>query len=292
MYYVIFNSFFVICTSIKLVSMTIFPNAKINIGLYITGKRDDGYHNIESLFYPVCLRDALEFVLQEPSEPGDELSITGFETDCNMEDNLVKQAIELLRQDFNIPPLRIHLHKAIPPGSGLGGGSSDAAFMLRYINRYFELGIDNISLVNKALQIGSDCAFFVNNTVSFISGRGELIRETTFSLKGKYLLLVYPGIHINTAEAYRMVKPHEPGISLEEKINMPITSWRENIKNDFQDTMVKVHPVIGKTIDRIYGAGALYCSLSGSGSAIYGIFDELPSDFKTEEGHWIWKGVF
>ncbi len=270
--------------------MTIFPNAKINIGLYITGKRNDGYHNIESLFYPVCLRDALEFVLQEPVEHGDELSITGIETDCSSEDNLVIKALKLLRKDFSIPPLKIHLHKEIPPGSGLGGGSSDAAFMLRYLNRYFELGINDNTLVNMASELGSDCAFFINNKASFISGRGELIKETPFTLKGKYLLLVYPGIHINTAEAYKMMKPHDPGTSLEEKINLPLTSWKNNIKNDFQDVIIKVHPAIGKTIDRIYAAGALYCSMSGSGSAVYGIFDELPVHLDTVEGHWIWKG--
>ncbi|HDZ41565.1 MAG TPA: 4-(cytidine 5'-diphospho)-2-C-methyl-D-erythritol kinase [Bacteroidetes bacterium] len=270
--------------------MTLFPNAKINIGLYVRAKRDDGYHNIESLFYPLGLKDALEFVVQEAEGKPDELKITGFESDCMMQENLVMKALTLMRKTFSIPPLRIHLHKAIPPGSGLGGGSSDAAFMLRYLNRYFKLGINDEGLADMALQIGSDCAFFIRNKPSFISGRGELIKESTLKLDGKYLLLVYPGIHINTGDAYRMVKPRDPGISLEEKINLPLAAWKNNIRNDFQDVIIKVHPLIGEIIERIYDYGALYCSMSGSGSAVFGIFDSLPVNYDQGYGHWTWKG--
>ncbi|MDT8401827.1 MAG: 4-(cytidine 5'-diphospho)-2-C-methyl-D-erythritol kinase [Bacteroidales bacterium] len=270
--------------------MTLFPNAKINIGLYVKAKRDDGYHNIESLFYPLCLRDALEFVVQEGRGKSDELRTTGFETNCRMEENLVMKALGLIRGKYTIPPLRLHLHKAIPPGSGLGGGSSDAAFMLRYLNRHFKLGINDEELTAMALQIGSDCAFFIANKPSFISGRGELIRESSLNLGGKYLLLVYPGININTTQAYTMVTPRDPGISLEEKIKLPPASWRNNIRNDFQDVIKRVHPHIGDIIDSIYDHGATYCSLSGSGSAVYGIFDRLPADYDPGYGHWTWAG--
>ncbi len=269
--------------------MTIFPNAKINIGLNITGKRKDGYHNIESLFYPVDLRDALEFVVQTTGEDSDEINVTGIETDCSMNDNLVIKAMNLLRNEFSIPPLKLHLHKAIPPGSGLGGGSSDAAFMLRYLNRYFSLGIDSNRLIDLALQIGSDCAFFISNKPAFISGRGEVITETGFSLEGKHLLLVYPGIHISTAEAYRMVNPHSPVNSIAENINKPVGTWRNNILNDFQDAIISKYPVIGEIIDKIYHDGALYCSMSGSGSAVYGIFEELPAT-SINNDYWTWRG--
>lgn len=270
--------------------MTFFPNAKINIGLYITGKRDDGYHNIESLFYPLALRDAIEFVVGEPGSV-DELSISGFETDCASEDNLVIKALELMRKEHELPPLKIHLHKAIPPGSGLGGGSSDAAFMLRYLNRYFKPGIDEGQLTRMALELGSDCAFFIANRPSFISGRGEVIRESSLNLEGKHILIVYPGINISTAEAYRMVSPMTGGSKLEEKISKSPASWKGSIRNDFQDAIIEKHPLIGTIIDEIYDSGALYCSLSGSGSAVYGIFEGIPPGNLSHHGLWTWKGT-
>ncbi|MBS0011265.1 MAG: 4-(cytidine 5'-diphospho)-2-C-methyl-D-erythritol kinase [Bacteroidales bacterium] len=271
--------------------MVIFPNAKINIGLYITGKRDDGYHNIESLFYPTGLQDALEFVVQPAGSYPDEFTVTGIETDCSIPDNLVMKAINLLRKDYNIPPLKIHLHKTIPAGAGLGGGSSDAAFMLRYLNRYFSLGLDNDSLINLALKLGSDCAFFIRNKPSIIRGRGDIIKEVQVSLEGKYLLLVHPGIHISTAEAYSMLKVDEREADiLEDRIKMPLSSWKNNITNDFQDIIISRYPVTGDIIDAIYDAGAIYCSMSGSGSAIYGIFRELPGNYFSGTDYWIWKG--
>ena len=269
--------------------MTSFPNAKINIGLYITGKRKDGYHNIESLFYPVGARDALEFVVQKPGVDYDEFTVTGIETDCNMNDNLVMKALNQIRNEYTIPPLKIHLHKVIPPGSGLGGGSSDAAFMLRYLNRYFMLGIDIDGLKKLAMKIGSDCAFFINNKPAFISGRGEVITESDFTLKGKYILIVYPGIHISTAEAYSMVTAGNTVNMIGEQIKEPVHKWRDNIHNDFQDVFISKHPVIGDVINRIYDDGALYCSMSGSGSAVYGIFEELPGRSNYYD-YWIWKG--
>ncbi|MFO7853371.1 MAG: 4-(cytidine 5'-diphospho)-2-C-methyl-D-erythritol kinase [Bacteroidota bacterium] len=271
--------------------MTTFPNAKINIGLNIVGKRQDGYHNIESLFYPVGARDALEFVIQPKGNDSDELIVTGLETSCSMEENFAVKAVNLLRKEYSIPPLKIHLHKVIPPGSGLGGGSSDAAFMLKYLNRYFSLGIDDQKLRDMSLEIGSDCAFFVNNKPAFVSGRGEVIQETDFSLEGKYLLLVYPGITISTAEAYSMINPGRPDKSLTEIIKQPIGEWRYTLKNDFQDMIISRYPLIGKLINKIYNENALYCSMSGSGSTVYGIFEELPSGFTTND-YWTWRGKF
>ncbi len=270
--------------------MTLFPNAKINIGLYVTGKRKDGYHDIESLFYPVGVRDALEFVVQKPGLDFDEFTVTGIETDCSMNDNLVMKALNQLRNYYTIPPLKIHLHKVIPPGSGLGGGSSDAAFMLMYLNRYFKLGIDKDGLKEQAMKIGSDCAFFISNKASFISGRGEVITESDFTLEGRYMLIVYPGIHISTAEAYSMVSPGIPVKKIGEQIKEPVHTWRDKINNDFQDVIISKHPAIGDIISRMYDEGALYCSMSGSGSAVYGIFDEIPGRSNYHD-YWIWKGM-
>lgn len=267
--------------------MTSFPNAKINIGLNITGKRDDGYHNIESLFYPVGVCDALEFVVKKSGDKSDELTVTGIKTD--IKDNLVIKALKILRKEYSIPHLRIHLHKAIPAGSGLGGGSSDAAFMLRYINRYFKIGIDSKKITDIAIQIGSDCPFFIRNKPAIITGRGEFITETDFSLAGKYLLLVYPGIHISTAEAYSLVIPRNAANSIIAGIKKPVRKWREYIQNDFQDTIIHRFPLIGEIIDNIYHEGALYCSMSGSGSAVYGIFDEFPGN-NIYDSYWTWRG--
>jgi len=269
--------------------MTLFPNAKINIGLYITGKRTDGYHNIESLFYPVGARDALEFVVQTSGVEFDELTVTGIETNCSMQDNLVMKALGLLRNEYTIPPLKIHLHKVIPAGSGLGGGSSDAAFMLRYLNRYFRLDIDYDRLIELAMKIGSDCAFFIRNKASFISGRGEIITESDVTLEGFYILIVYPGFFISTAEAYSMITPGITVHKISEQIKEPVHTWRNEIHNDFQEAIISKYPVIGDIIDRIYDAGALYSSMSGSGSSVYGIFEDLPGN-NIFLDYWIWKG--
>lgn len=270
--------------------MTIFPNAKINIGLSITGKRDDGYHNIESLFYPVGARDALEFIERDEGVDCDDFVQTGIETDCDIHENMVVKALNLLRKNYPIPPLRIHLHKAIPPGSGLGGGSSDAAFMIRYLNRCYRLGIEREAMTDLAMELGSDCAFFITNTPALVRGRGEIISETGISLAGRYIFIVHPGIHISTAEAYRMVEIRSGPVSITEKINLPPVEWKNNIINDFQEPVISKYPLIGEVIDTIYRHGAIYCSLSGSGSAVYGIFDGVPGDIFKDKGYWSWKG--
>ncbi len=270
--------------------MTIFPNAKINIGLRIISVRSDGYHNIESLFYPVGAMDALEFVPAPGGTEKDSLKITGISPDCSNNENTVTRALEIARKRYSIPPLRIHLHKTIPSGSGLGGGSSDAAFMLRYLNRYFKLGADMERLSNMALQIGSDCAFFIRNAPSLVSGRGGIVKDTELSLKGKYLLLVHPGIFISTAEAYSMVSPSGKGSSISKIIQQPLATWRHSLKNDFQEVIIARYPLIGKLIEDIYNDGALYCSMSGSGSAVYGIFENRP-DITEYERYWLWSGL-
>lgn len=269
--------------------MTIFPTAKINLGLRIISRRSDGYHNIESLFYPVCATDALEFVPAPGGQENDSLKITGLKPDCAYDENTLVKALETARENYSIPALIIHLHKAIPSGSGLGGGSSDAAFMLRYLNRYFSLGAETEGLKTMALQIGSDCAFFIRNTPTLVSGRGEILEDAEAVLKGKYVLLVHPGIPVSTAEAYSMVSPSGRGSSIKEIIKEPLSSWRHKLKNDFQELMAVRHPLVGELIGNIYDDGALYCSMSGSGSAVYGIFENRPDTSKYEKC-WTWSG--
>ncbi|MDZ7739641.1 MAG: 4-(cytidine 5'-diphospho)-2-C-methyl-D-erythritol kinase [Bacteroidales bacterium] len=270
--------------------MTIFPNAKINIGLRIISVRSDGFHNIESLFYPVGATDALEFVPAPGGQEKDSLKITGLKPDCSSSENTVLRALEIARKHYNIPPLRIHLHKTIPSGSGLGGGSSDAAFMLSYLNRYFKLGAGTDMLSEMALQIGSDCAFFIRNEPAIVSGRGEILTDIRLSLKGKYLLLLHPGIFISTAEAYSMVSPSGKGSSISKIIQEPLASWKQNLKNDFQEVITAKYPLIGELIENIYNNGALYSSMSGSGSAVYGIFENKP-DIAKYERYWVWSGL-
>ncbi len=270
--------------------MTIFPNAKINIGLNIISKRDDGYHNIESVLYPVPLRDALEFVVLKERRQGDEIKITGQKLECRKEDNLVIKAVKLLRDEYDIPPLKIHLHKIIPDGSGLGGGSSDAAFMLKYLNRYFKLGISNDSLKSYALELGSDCVFFIDNKPAIAGGRGEKLKDVNLNLSDKYLLIVHPRIRTGTAEAYSRAVPSPWDVPLRSLIKEPLSEWHKLIRNDFQKPVSGKHAVIGEIIEKIYNDGAVYCSMSGSGSSVYGIFNHKPV-LSNYSPFWVWQGI-
>jgi 4-diphosphocytidyl-2-C-methyl-D-erythritol kinase len=256
--------------------MIIFPKAKINLGLRITSKRPDGYHNIETLFYPVNLSDALEFVERDVPLHKDILTVTGINTGSDPEDNLVIKALRKLREKHLFPFLKVHLHKVIPLGAGLGGGSSDAAFLLKAINRFFELSIDDVSLKATALELGSDCPFFIDNTPSFASGRGELLTPVGSILSGYYILIINPGIGINTREAYQNCCPMEPLTSLLKLAERPINEWKGLILNDFEDFVFKKYPVIGSIKNELYNCGALFSSMSGSGSTVYGIFSEKP----------------
>ena len=269
--------------------MTIFPNAKINIGLWITSGRDDGFHNIETIFYPVGLKDACEFVMQENGSDSDEFTQTGYKTDCRMSDNLVMKAVNLVRKKYNIPALKIHLHKAIPAGSGLGGGSSDAAFMLRYLNRYFRIGLCNNDLKAMAIELGSDCPFFISNIPSHASGKGENLKKVPAKLSGYYILIVNPGIQINTGEAYASSTPMERDTDLADIYRLPPEQWKNAIINDFEPLIFNRYPVIGELKEELYRQGAIYSSMSGSGSSVYGIFrNEPPANIFRD--YFTWKG--
>ena len=270
--------------------MICFPNAKINIGLRVTGKRPDGYHNIESILYPIGLTDILEISEQKKkSDKGISLATTGIKIDTPPEENLVFRTAELLRKEYSIPPLSINLHKLIPTGSGLGGGSSDTTFLLRLLNEKFSIGISEEKLHTIASGLGSDCPFFLNNSSAFISGRGETIQQISLDLSLYYLVVVYPDIHIDTGLAYSQITPSNPESSLLKLIKHPVCQWKENIFNDFEKPVFSEFHRIKKIKERLYRMGAIYSSLTGSGSAVYGLFDK-ETETDGQFGHYlVWQ---
>jgi len=255
--------------------MLTYPNAKINLGLNIIERRSDGYHNIETVFYPVGLCDVLEV---EPSDTCMDYSFSssGIDLGGDPEDNLIVKAFRLLRSDYQFPPIDISLIKQIPFGAGLGGGSSDAAFMLKGLNELFELKITNRKLEKYAAMLGADCPVFIKNKPVFATGIGNVFTPLKISLKGYFLMLVKPDIHVSTPEAYSLVVPEIPRYSLLELIQGPITSWKDTIQNDFEKSVFTVHPQIKAIKDKFYEMGAIYASMSGSGSSVYGIFLNEP----------------
>jgi 4-diphosphocytidyl-2-C-methyl-D-erythritol kinase len=274
------------------VLMISFPNTKINIGLNITGKRNDGFHDIETIFCPAGLSDILEFVPSPDLAKGNvTFSISGVAVDGPPENNLCVKAYQLLHNDFNLPAVDIHLHKMVPPGAGLGGGSSDAAFMLKNLNKEFELGLDEEGLCDYASQLGSDCAFFIKNRPLFGFGRGNMFREIVTFPKDIYIVIINPGIHVSTAEAYAGVIPRKPSESLEDLIKAPLETWKNKIINDFEEHIILKHPKIGQIKEDIYKLGAVYASMSGSGSSVYGLFkNKIPETEMLFPGLFCWKG--
>jgi 4-diphosphocytidyl-2-C-methyl-D-erythritol kinase len=254
--------------------MIVFPNAKINLGLNIVERREDGYHTIETVFYPVGLSDILEVV---PSDTCLDYSFSssGIELGGDPEENLILKAYRLLRSDYQFPAIDISLIKQIPFGAGLGGGSSDAAFMLKMLNEIFELKITNRKLEKYAAMLGADCPVFIKNKPVFATGTGNVFTPITLSLKNKFLLLVKPDIHISTPEAYSLVNPQKPQTSLVDLIQRPIIEWKDTIKNDFEKSVFEAYPEIGIIKNQLYNMGAIYASMSGSGSSVYGIFESV-----------------
>lgn len=260
--------------------MVVFPKAKINIGLRIMEKRPDGFHNIETFFYPVELADALEFVVKD-SRRGDSLKVTGVMEEGDPEKNLVMKAVKVMRQSFDFPGIRIHLHKNIPVGAGLGGGSSDAAGILKALNRYFSFGLTPEELRSFAGRIGSDAPFFIDSTPSFAEGVGNILSEFPLDLSRYNIVILYPDINISTVEAYAGCVPCPTGLSLRQLLNLPVSEWRGRVVNEFELNIFRSYPQIGRIRMALYEAGAIYASMSGSGSAVYGIFEgepDLPAD--------------
>jgi len=263
-----------------------FPNAKINIGLNIIEKRKDGFHTIESIFYPIKLSDILEINI---SKNGFLFNTTGISIDKeSQENNICIKAYHLLKTYYSIPPVHIHLHKNIPVGAGLGGGSSDAAYTLKMLNSMMKLNLSNEVLLKIAEETGSDCPFFIFNKPSFVTEKGNLLFPINFNLKGYFLVLVYPFIQVNTAVAYQKIKPQPTSEKLTEQIKQPIETWKDNIKNDFEKVIFNEYPEIKEIKEQLYHSGAVYASMSGSGSTVYGFFRE-EVDLKTEFSHYfIW----
>ena len=259
--------------------MITFPNAKINIGLNITEKRPDGYHNLETIFYPIELCDTLEFVKGEETK----FTYSGLDIEGESDNNLIMKAYRLLKEEFNLPPINIHLHKAIPMGAGLGGGSADAAFMLKMLNDEFNLGLSAQELEKRAAKLGADCAFFIENKQILGKGIGNIFEPTTVNLAGYHIVLIKPEVHVSTAEAYGGCKPQRWNVPLEEAVKHPITEWKNYVFNDFEKTVFSAHPELAKIKNMLYNKGAIYAAMSGSGSTIYGIFDkEIEQNIATD----------
>jgi 4-diphosphocytidyl-2-C-methyl-D-erythritol kinase len=250
--------------------MLCFPNCKINIGLYVTRKREDGYHDIETVFYPVHMRDRLEAV---PAAESD-LLMSGLEVAGNPEDNLVWKAYQLLQKSYpdKVPELEIYLHKAIPMGAGLGGGSADGAFMLRMLNKECELGLSDEELIQLALQLGSDCPFFILNKPQFATGRGEVMLDVPVDLSGYSMQLVMPQVHVSTGKAFSMLLPKAAAFDLRALHKLSIQEWKDKVQNDFEPAVFQMHPELKAIKEQLYAQGAIYAAMSGTGSTVYGIF--------------------
>ena len=251
--------------------MICFPNAKINLGLHILSMRTDGYHNIETVFYPVDRCDALEIV---PAEGGKTaFTQTGIPVDGKPENNLVMKAFNLLRKDFDLPEIAVYLRKEIPIGAGLGGGSSDAAFMIKLLNDFAGLKLSNEQMEEYARQIGADCPFFIQNKPVFAEGTGDIFSPVTVSLQNYRIEIIKPSVSVSTKEAYAQVKPQQPAVPLKEIIRLPINEWKNHLINDFEPGIFAQYPEIAKIKQQMYAEGAIYASMSGSGSAVFGIFE-------------------
>jgi 4-diphosphocytidyl-2-C-methyl-D-erythritol kinase len=250
----------------------IFPNCKINLGLNILRKRSDGYHDLETIFYPLPFFDVVEIIrLQDDSTLS--FSTSGSPIEGNSDTNLCVKAYNLVKQNHpTLPSAKIHLHKAIPTGAGLGGGSADAAFTLKLLNEKFGLQLTTDQLIDYALQLGSDCPFFIVNKPAFAKGRGEIMEPVAVDLTAYKFIVVNPGLHINTAKAFSGITPASPAKSLKEIIQQAIETWKNELVNDFEKSVFLQYPEIESIKNKLYENGAVYASMSGSGSTVYGIF--------------------
>lgn len=268
--------------------MITFPCAKINLGLNIVSKRPDGYHNLETVFYPIPLTDALEIKYMDekfPSESPCDLKITGNDVDCNEEDNLVIKAYQLLAADFQLPRVHAHLVKRIPTQAGLGGGSSDAAYMIRLLDERFRLNIGIPEMERYAAKLGADCAFFITADPSYAEGIGDVLMPVDVpgaGLGGYYLAVVKPSVAVSTRDAYAAIVPKTPTKCCRDIVRQPIETWKDELVNDFEAPIFAMHPELAAIKQSLYDAGAVYAAMSGSGSALFGIFREQPTGLEKE----------
>jgi 4-diphosphocytidyl-2-C-methyl-D-erythritol kinase len=256
--------------------MISFPNAKINLGLNIIRKRADGFHDLETVFYPVPgLCDALEIVHGNSGDTTLLFSHSGLEIAGDIDHNLCSKAYHLLKKDFpELPAVQMHLHKTIPMGAGLGGGSADGAFTLVMLNRQFGLGLNEEQLMNYALVLGSDCPFFILNKPCYATGRGEQLEHNTVDLSNYRIVLVNPGIHVPTGWAFSQLKPTAPAHHCNHIVQQPVDTWRNVLTNDFEMPVMQAYPAIQSIKDQLYQQGAVYASMTGTGSTVYGIFEK------------------
>ncbi len=255
--------------------MITFPIAKINLGLNVVERRPDGYHNLETVFYPVSVKDRLEVSLNHKvtADVDCDLQVTNVKMDCDNQQNLVVKAYQLLKRDFpQMRPVVVSLEKNIPTQAGMGGGSSDCAFMLQMLNEMFQLGLNEAQLVGYASRLGADCAFFIKQRPCYAEGIGERLQAIDLNLKGKYLAVVRPDIPVSTKEAFSLITPNRPQQNCRDIVMQPVETWRDKLTNDFEKSVFALHPTIGKVKNRLYEMGAVYAAMSGSGSALFGIF--------------------
>ena len=260
--------------------MISFPIAKINLGLNVVEKRPDGYHNLQTVFYPIPIKDALEITEMDQTFPSDydcDLKVTNITIDGDEQRNLVVRAYQLLKQDFpTLPRIHAHLWKGIPTQAGMGGGSSDCAYMLLLLNRQFQLGLTDEQLIHYAAQLGADCAFFILLRPCYAEGIGEKLRPVNLSLSGYHIAVVRPDIPVSTKEAFSHIHPHYPTQNCLEIVGQPVETWRNKLINDFEESVFALHPEIGNIKQQLYDMGATYAAMSGSGSALFGLFKKRP----------------
>ncbi|CAN5570556.1 4-(cytidine 5'-diphospho)-2-C-methyl-D-erythritol kinase [soil metagenome] len=271
--------------------MITFPNAKINLGLNIVEKRKDGFHNIETIFYPVGWKDILEIVPAEKKinrKSDVQFHSSGIKITGGVQKNSCVKAYYLLKEKYGLPPVEMHLHKNIPAGAGLGGGSSDAAFSLLTLNKIFKLQIQDDEMEKLATSIGADCSFFLRNKPVFAKGIGDEFEEIKLDLSNYSFVIIKPDVHVNTALAYKNVIPKQPEISSREVIISPVNEWKNNLVNDFEVSVFKKYPAIAHIKEQLYEMGAVYASMSGSGSAVFGLFDEVVDLAGKFGGYRVW----
>jgi 4-diphosphocytidyl-2-C-methyl-D-erythritol kinase len=253
--------------------MIVFPNCKINLGLNIVEKRNDGYHNLETVFFPIPIKDILEILPSKSVETT--FTQSGLSIAGTTNNNICIKAYHLLKSDFpTLPAIQMHLHKIIPMGAGLGGGSADGTFALQIINELFNLKIPSEKLIQYSLQLGSDCPFFIHNKPCFARSRGELMELIDLDLSNYKIVVINPGIHISTAWAFSNITPTLPNISIRDIIKRPIENWKNELHNDFETPAINEFPIIGNIKDQLYEQGAVYASMTGSGSTLFGIFEK------------------
>lgn len=256
--------------------MITFPIAKINLGLNVVERRPDGYHNLETVFYPVPISDALELTIMNtkfPSTVDCDIKVTNLEVEGDEQRNLVVRAYQLLKQDFQqMPRIHAHLWKGIPTQAGMGGGSSDCAYTIRLLNEMFTLGLSNEQMIQYAARLGADCAFFILSRPAYAEGIGELLQPISLNLSSYYIGIVRPNIPVSTREAFSLIKPQKPAKCCREVVMQPIETWREELTNDFEQSVFTLHPEISAIKQQLYDLGAVYAAMSGSGSAVFGLF--------------------